>query len=42
MGRVPRSPHHLHDPPGTPQNPENRMKHGAELLLELLSRRGKL
>ena len=35
MGRLPRSPHHLHDPPGAAQNPENRMKHGAELLLEL-------
>jgi hypothetical protein len=36
MGRLPRSPHHLHDPSGTAQNPENRMKHGTELLLELL------
>jgi hypothetical protein len=40
MGGLPRSPHHLHDPPGTAQNPENRMKHSAKLLLELLTSYG--
>jgi hypothetical protein len=37
MGGLPRSPDHLHHPPGTTQNPQNRMKPRRQLLLELLA-----
>jgi hypothetical protein len=43
VGRFPRSPHHLHDPPGTAQNPENRTMHGPsylELLIAIFPRKG--
>ena len=38
LAGLPRSPHHLHHPPGTAQNPKNRIRPGQHLLLELLTR----
>jgi hypothetical protein len=37
MGGLPRSHHRHHDPPGTAQNPENRMSRRSVLLSEACS-----